>query len=189
MITVKQLTPMHCVGYMGYDDEWHSDSRYRKYLKLDNHHYQVQIWKRRKNDWGLQVNLCLTAWNSNDILIATRSAKTMKELKQLAVDEINKYHNTDRCVNDIGRWKETHGKKVFNGEFTYIGISYTSPDWERKNTEFDYYNEKKPKVGYGTYYMLQEHSVMVCNIGYGWSSTTWDNSEELRNKLLERCAG
>lgn len=187
MININHLKCMCCIGYWGYDDEWHPDSRYRQYLKIDNHHYQVHIWKRKKNNWGLRVNLCLTAINSDDIIVIEKSAKTMKELKQIAVDEINAYHNTYRCIYDIEQWKKSHGKKVFDKDFNYLGISYTSPDREKNNSEFDYYNEKKPQIGYGTYYMLEEDSVMVCNIFYMGSSTTWDKSEELRDKLLERC--
>ncbi len=66
-------------------------------------------------------------------------------------------------------------------------ISYTSPDREKNNSEFDYYNDKKPQIAYGIYYMLEKNSVMICNISCASSITTWGKSEELRGKLLERC--
>lgn len=185
VIKIKDLSPMHCVGYMGYDDEWHPDSRYRKHLKIDQHHYTVNIWREEKNKWKLSVYLGLTNYDARNILIIRQSAKTMKELKKLAVDEINSYHNTERCTKDIEDWKKSNGNMVFDKDFNYLGITYTSPAAEKRNTEYDYYNDKKPKVGYGTYYMLCENSVAVCKIGYGWSEMGWDKSEELRNKLLQ----
>ena len=188
VIKIKDLSPMHCVGYMGYDDEWHPDSRYRKHLRIDQHHYTINIWKSEKNKWTLSVYLGLTNYDARDILIVRQSAKTAKELKKIAVDEINNYHNTERCTKDIEEWKKTHGKMVFDKDFTYLGITYTSPQAETRNTEYDYYNDKKPKVGYGTYYMLCEDSVEVCEIGYGLSVMKWDKSEELRNKLLQNIA-
>lgn len=187
-ISIKDLKPMPCIGFRGYDDEWYPDSRYRKYLKLDNHHYTVYISKERANKWSLRIYLCLTAVNSEDVLVLKKVAKTMKELKKTAVDEINEYHNSYRCNYDIAQWKETHGKEVFDQDFNYLGISYTSPEREKNNSGYDYYNNQKPKIGYGTYYMLLEESVMVCKIGCGFSVTKWDKSEELRSKLLAASA-
>lgn len=184
MLSLKDLTPMYCVGYWGYDDEWHPDSRYKKYLKIDKHHYHIHLFKRRKNNWGLRVYLCLTALNSDDVLVVEKSAKTMKELKQVAVDEINAYHNTYRCIFDIQRWKETHGKKVYDKDFNYLGISYTTPARDKDDSEFDYYNDQKINVGCGIYYMLEENSVCVCDIGCWGHSMHWDKSEELRQKLI-----
>lgn len=184
MITLNDIT-LHCVGYQGIDDEWYSDSRYRAYIKIENHHYQVQIWKKKKNSWRLLVHLCLTAANSRDIVVAEGAATTMKELKKMAVEEINKYHNTCKCETDIENWKKSHGKKVYDKDFNYIGISYTSPSRDKDNSEYDYYNDNKPKIGYGTYYMLEEESVMVCEIGYGSSTTYWNKSEELRKKFMK----
>lgn len=158
-----------------------------KILKLTIITIKCVYGKKKKNNWKLQVFLCLTAVNSDDIIVAEKSAKTMKELKQIAVDEINAYHNTYRCICDIENWKKHHGKKVFDKDFNYLGISYTSPDREKNNSEFDYYNDKKPQIAYGIYYMLEKNSVMICNISCASSITTWDESEELRDKLLERC--
>lgn len=183
MITVKDLK-LSCIGFRGIDDEWYSNSDYQTFLKIDNHHYHVNIWERKPNNWGLSIYLCLTSINSNDILIIEKSAKTMKELKQIAVDEINKYHNTNRCICDIEEWKQAHGKKVFDEEYNYLGMSYTNPEREKNDKEFCYYNDKKPNISYGTYYMLDGESVMVCKIGYGWSTIHYDKSEELRQKLL-----
>ena len=185
MITIKDLK-FSCIGFRGFDDEWYSNSDYETRLKLDNHHYYVNIWKRKPNNWGLCIYLCLTYTDSRDILVIEESAKTMKALKQVAADTINQYHNTDKCVSDIETWKQIHGKKVFDEEYNYLGISYTNPQRELTNRGFDYYNDNKPNIGYGTYYMLEENSVMVCKIGIGWSSIHHDKSEELRQKLLAK---
>ena len=173
MITLKDLK-FNCIGFRGIDDEWYSNSDYEAYLKIDNHHYHINLWKRNSHKWCLCIYLCLTAINSNDIRIFETSAKTMKELKETAVKAINSYHNTDRCNKDIEKWKETHGKKVFDENYNYLGISYTNPERDMRDTEFDYYNDKKPNITYGTYYMLDGDSVIY-----------YDKNPELVKKLTD----
>lgn len=181
---------LHCVGYRGYDDEWYPDNRYEQKFKLGKHHYRLLIIKLKEKKWTMSIYLCLTAVNSDNILVAKHNARTMKALKQLAVDEINAYQDSDKCDEDIEDWKKANGKPVFDKDFKYLGVTYTSPSAEadeRFVREYGYYNDRKPEVGYGTYYMLdkfdEQEKVMICEIGYGCTTTKWSDDKELVGRL------
>lgn len=183
MITIKDLIPMECIGYTGYDDEWHSNNNYQKFIKIDKHHYHVNIYKYQKNEWRLLIYLCLTARNSDNIKIFTYSCKTMKELKSVAVEQINKYHCSDKCYKDIQEWKKTHGERVYDKDFNYLGLTYTSVAREQKPNDFDYINDEKPYINCGIYYQKGIKNVAIYDIGAWGHSCSWSDKEELMSNL------
>lgn len=74
---------------------------YYNYFKMGSHDYHVRIEKVKTNKWKLTIHLCLTESYSDDILVMSTRACTIKSLKWTTAQVLNNYEYIETCLKDI----------------------------------------------------------------------------------------
>lgn len=192
MITLNHFKSMYGTGGIDIEGEWQWSGSYYQELSRGihdvQHHYYISFSRNgyigRTKGWYVSIYVCLSACNSKDYRILYEKTKTLKTAKELAVERINEFENSNEFQEKIiEEYLPKHSKPVFadkNGEPVFIGTTYNSDFqdmqvvWEGREDRWLYYHDNIPNYkDYNRFYSVRKSWNKEGGLSVSRSEKSW----------------